>query len=335
MNNLLISNINNSPSPYYYQANVAANNNKVSSPHFKSDSYDKKQEKQTSIDISQIDMDKFKYYFSIFTGFLGYWLASDILNSINANVFSKNLVKSDTKTNISFQKVENLAQKMAKEINKGEKKVKYIFLESKTEKDVKKSIEKMEKEYKRFKRWNGNADKYLNFKYKIGPAVIFRVNKNKYLALTFNKNKASYIFHELGHFMNHKNKFLGKLFNFRLRPILSLIPPIVTFLALIHNPLKNESKPTKKLDKVTSFVSNNATELIILSALPSLLDEVLASSRALKFIKANDLTLFNKLKVTYSKAFMTYIIATTFKILGMKFGLWCKNKVFSQNQTST
>jgi len=143
------------------------------------------------------------------------------------------------------------------------------------------------------------------------------------------------VFHEIGHAVNYK--FFGKKV-FLLNQLGSLILyPLTLGISLFNNERKNGKKDKKK--SALNFTKKHALEIVLLSQLPLLFEEGLASKRAIHFLKNKTSPQELKFaKKSLGLAFLHYlinavIIAGNVKIAGVTSNI-ISNKV-KQHQSVT
>ena len=90
-------------------------------------------------------------------------------------------------------------------------------------------------------------------------------------------------FHEAGHAINASKSTLGKILQ-KCRPLAVLALPI-TLVALLKTKKAPGEKPKGTMDKITTFIKDNAGKLTFASLMPIVLEEGLASIHAQKIAK--------------------------------------------------
>ena len=109
---------------------------------------------------------------------------------------------------------------------------------------------------------------------KDGKNAFFENGANK-IFIGDSKELAASVFHEAGHAMNYNlNKFTKLLQNCRNLKLLA-IP--IALISLIHTDKTNENGEQSKLNKAGGFVKKHAAGLTLLSFLPMVAEEGLAS----------------------------------------------------------
>ncbi len=129
-------------------------------------------------------------------------------------------------------------------------------------------------------------------------------------------------FHEMGHALNANKSVFGKMLQ-KCRGLGALAFPIA-LISLIKTKKAPGEKPEGKLDKVTTFIKNNAGKLTFAAFLPMLLEEGLATIKGNKIAK-NTLSKELARKVAKSNAlgFSTYLALAALSSVG----IWVANKI--------
>lgn len=126
--------------------------------------------------------------------------------------------------------------------------------------------------------------------------------------IVVSKDKMAFAaFHEMGHAINKNLSFVGKALQKTRKPGMMLA--YLAFATAMFKRKKVEGEqPKNKVDKATSFIKNNATGLAALGALPTVLEEGLASLRASKLTKGLLSAADHKaMNIFHGKALLTYV----------------------------
>lgn len=91
-------------------------------------------------------------------------------------------------------------------------------------------------------------------------------------------------FHEIGHLMNKNFSKIGRTLQ-KLRTPMALIPGILLTTALLTNKRSEDNKPQNFWQKTTAFIKNNVGKLTALTFVPTIAEEIMASSKGLKLAK--------------------------------------------------
>lgn len=184
-----------------------------------------------------------------------------------------------------------------------------------------------------------------------GGGAVYRNNNIINIALAV-EEKASLIFHEIGHAVQYNNSKIGKLLN-KLKidktiniagkpiPLYAITSGLILGLGLNYKDpkkLANQNyekdsleykinEANKKNNKFYEFIKNNAGLLTFASFAPILLDEGFATKHALKHLKEIKSYIHAPLKKNLSIAYLTYLSLATIMALGVKGGLMLKEKL--------
>ena len=133
-------------------------------------------------------------------------------------------------------------------------------------------------------------------------------------------------FHEMGHASNNAFSFIGRLLQ-KCRPLTKLAIPIVLISLFTTQKAPNE-KPQGIIDKTTDFIRNNAGKLTFLSFLPTLIEEGMASLKAVNFAKkVLDPSLVTKVAQTNKLAYITYAGVALTTTLGVALAVKAKDMI--------
>lgn len=147
------------------------------------------------------------------------------------------------------------------------------------------------------------------------------------------------VFHEMGHALNYENKLLKVVQKFR--PIGQKVLPLAILLTAITNKRKVEepqSQNDSKMQKFKDFVKRNAGKLTLLSFLPMVAEEGIASLRGSKLAKQHVINgnlsqnVFKKIKITNAYGFASYVLAAVGSALAMKVAVNVKDKVQAKHE---
>ena len=165
----------------------------------------------------------------------------------------------------------------------------------------------------------------------------FVINGKKIYA---NFDKASFLtFHEMGHVKNSGKTFTKLLQMFKYSKANRVIFTLAFFGAIQPNNNKSDETPSalaKFTMKTLNFLNKNCIALSILSCVPEITDEALATvegNRIAKGLLSNDM--YKKVTKLNRKALLTYItggIATISAIIAAQFVTKFINKEFVNNQ---
>ena len=143
-------------------------------------------------------------------------------------------------------------------------------------------------------------------------------------------------FHEAGHAINANLSKFGKALQ-KIRPLTVLAVPIA-LIALWKTKKAEGEKPTGTIDKITTFVKDNAGKLTFATFLPMLLEEGLASIRAQKMAKTmfgKGSALAAKVAKTNAWGFSTYAITAVLSSVGIWLGAKVKDMIASRKAINT
>jgi len=137
------------------------------------------------------------------------------------------------------------------------------------------------------------------------------------------------LFHEAGHAMNTNLSNFGKILQ-ACRPMIILALPI-GLIALWKTKKAPDEEPKNGLDKVTTFIKNNAGKLTFATFLPTLLEEGLASIKGNNFAKQLlSPELARKVAKTNALGFSTYLLMAVLNSLGIYLGIKVKDSIASR-----
>ncbi len=127
------------------------------------------------------------------------------------------------------------------------------------------------------------------------------------------------VFHEMGHAVNANLSTAGKLLQ-KCRPM-SLLAIPVALTGIFKTKKAPGEEPNGKIDKVTTFVKDNAGKLAFCAFLPTILEEGLATMRGNKYAKELlSPELAKKVAKTNALGFSTYVLAAALSGLGACLG---------------
>lgn len=160
---------------------------------------------------------------------------------------------------------------------------------------------------------------------KDGRNAFFENGANK-IFIGDSKELAASVFHEAGHAMNYNlNKFTKLLQNCRYLNLLAL--PIA-LIALIHTDKTNENGEQSKLNKAGGFVKKHAVGLTLLSFLPTVAEEGLASIRGAKLAKQMlNPNLVKKINKTNLLGFASYVLMAVAATAGIHLAVKVADKI--------
>lgn len=185
---------------------------------------------------------------------------------------------------------------------------------------------------------NGIAKYYPKaFKEQIASTNQYLVKQGKNAFYTFKSKKiimpenrlSLAFFHEAGHAMNANLSKLGKILQ-KCRPMALLAIP-VSLIALWKTKKAPGEEPKNGLDRITTFIKNNAGKLTFLAFLPTLLEEGLASVKGNKLAKKLlSPELAKKVAKTNALGFSSYALLATLSGLGVYLGTKVKDAIASK-----
>lgn len=160
---------------------------------------------------------------------------------------------------------------------------------------------------------------------KEGKNAFFEPASNKIL-IGDSKELAASVFHEAGHAMNKNlSKAAGMLQ--KCRSVKKLALPLA-LIALFHRDKVNENGEQSKLNKVGGFVKKHVAGLTMLSFLPMIAEEGLASLKGGKLAKQMlDPSLVKKVNKTNILGFATYMALGVTAALGAKAAVKISDKI--------
>ena len=110
--------------------------------------------------------------------------------------------------------------------------------------------------------------------------VFMKTNK-----LVLNSEKIGYSgFHEIGHALNRNFSKVGRALQ-KLRLPMQFAPAVLLTTALLTNKRTEDDKPQNFWQKTTSFVKNNVGKLTVLTCVPTIIEELMASHKGMKLAK--------------------------------------------------
>ena len=134
------------------------------------------------------------------------------------------------------------------------------------------------------------------------------------------------MFHEAGHACNHNLSKFGKILQ-KCRPMTLLVAPIA-MIALFKTKKAQGEKPKNAVDKVTTFIKENAGKLTFAAFLPMLAEEGLATLKGNKFAKQLlSPELAKKVAKTNAFGFSTYLLMAALSGLGIFAGTKVKDAI--------
>lgn len=150
-------------------------------------------------------------------------------------------------------------------------------------------------------------DHFIKFLIKHGYNGCFD-DKNNRIYVNIDKMGTS-AFHEIGHAINwHLSVFWRGMQ--KLRTPMTIASMLLPTIALLKRKKAEGEEPTGTIDKVTTFIKNNVGKLTLLSSVPIVAEELMASARgnalAKKVLRPE---LVSKVVKTNRLAAMTYILA--------------------------
>ncbi len=225
-----------------------------------------------------------------------------------ANGLSNNLSKiNSTLTQDEFTKVSDAAKEVLKLSGLKDKGVEVYHFNSE---EYAKVIDTIKKDFNKgiLKKLPENIKKeeiaFLLEQLKSGKNAAFMPRANKILMP--NKDMALAFFHEAGHAMNKNVGVFGKLLE-KSRS-LSLLTGPIALIGIYKSNKKEGEKPKGPVDKVTTFIKDNAGKLTFLTLLPIVLEEGLASKKGNDYAKKLlDPSLAKKVAKANKYGFMTYL----------------------------
>lgn len=143
-----------------------------------------------------------------------------------------------------------------------------------------------------------------------------------------NKDKMAFsIFHEMGHAINANSSGIKKLIHKIKSP--SKIVGAAAFATAMLTNRKDKNDPTRNgVNKTTDFIKDNCGKIVFLSALPTLIEEGLASFNGAKMAKKvlnNDM--YKKLNKLNFKAWGTYLNGAVIAGVGSALAVYIKDKI--------
>lgn len=241
-------------------------------------------------------------------------------------LISKHLLektRADSKSN--FAEIKELADKMHKSKKLDKNGGHYCFLEKENPgEQTKQALSVIDKKLI-------NPTNYKKFRENVKSGFAVRLNifnsKPAKLVAAAREEKASVIFHEMGHLVNSLNKYAGKflLINGGGARFIS----IGVFIGALTMSLipKRENKNKQQTSNHKNFLEKHAGLLVSMAYLPCLADEAFASLHALKFVKNNTTNqiFYKALRKNLAFAFSTYLISYLASLISVKVALNIKN----------
>jgi hypothetical protein len=143
-----------------------------------------------------------------------------------------------------------------------------------------------------------------------------------------NKTNPSYIFHEIGHSaVIHSNKWGKALAKSSILLPIALTPLFITALFHKNTDHKEGASP---LQKTKAFIHDNMGKITLAAFSPMLINEFLASHKAIQFLKkAKEITpeQLKFIKGKYAIAYSSYIGLTLASLAAIKLGIYIKDKL--------
>ena len=177
----------------------------------------------------------------------------------------------------------------------------------------------------------------MAMQYKLGLNAGFLPHANK--IITPSNHLQTSVFHEMGHALNaNGNKLLKNLQ--KVRPVAMVLPAVILMVSLL-NKRKTTDAPKendKAMQKGADFVKKNAAGLTVLSMLPMVLEEGLATLRgqgiAKNLVKSGDLSkeILKKVKLTNLGGFASYALMLIGTALGVKAAITVKDKIQAKHE---
>ncbi len=156
------------------------------------------------------------------------------------------------------------------------------------------------------------------------------------------EEKASFIFHEMGHAVQKLNSKIGSLLQ-KLRvdrtinlfkgklaiPFYAITSAAIMAAGLGHKnqDTSENTKQENTFNKITGFVKKHAGMLTLATFAPMLLDEGFATKHALKSLKESGSKMFAPVGKNYGFAYLTYATIAAFNIIGVKGAILLKDKM--------
>ena len=174
--------------------------------------------------------------------------------------------------------------------------------------------------------------KYQALMFKEGINACYLPKANK--IITPNKSLQTSVFHEMGHALNNNGGILLKSMQ-KCRPLAKIMPSVILLISLL-NKRKTTDKPQEndtKIQKGADFIKKNAGTLTMLSFMPMVAEEGIASLRgqkvAKKLVNNGNLSkeLFKKIKLTNLGGFTTYALTAIATGIGAYLAVKAKDSI--------
>jgi len=134
------------------------------------------------------------------------------------------------------------------------------------------------------------------------------------------------VFHELGHAANHNLSKIGKVL--QKSRVLGLAVAPISLIALWKTKKAPGEEPKNTVDKVTTFVKENAGKLTFAAFIPTLLEEGLATIKGNGYAKKLlDPSIAKKVAKCNGLGFISYLAMATFAGLGVFAGVKVKDAI--------
>lgn len=183
--------------------------------------------------------------------------------------------------------------------------------------------------------------KNKNIQYANGLNACFS-SRNNIIKIN-DKSLYSAVFHELGHATNFNNGKIMKQIQ-KMRGISFLAAPIVGLSCLTVGLFHNDSKPQKdrevnskrpKIDRVLSFMKNNAGKLTFLTFFPIIFEEGVASIKGIRMSKPYlNPSQLKQHKKNLARAFGSYLSFGIMLSSLMTFGIFIKQAIVNNKKSN-
>lgn len=142
--------------------------------------------------------------------------------------------------------------------------------------------------------------------------------------------KREAIFHELGHAINYNiSSNLSKWISFLKHKFPNYALPVITISSLFLK--KTDSSDAQKdsvIHKIRKAVKNNIMVVSLLISSPKLIEEGIASVRAMKFLRGKVSTKqLQNAGIKHLTSWGSYGLNALFIAIGLKFGVWVSDKI--------
>lgn len=159
---------------------------------------------------------------------------------------------------------------------------------------------------------------------KAGKNAMFEPVSNKMLLP--GKGLEMCVFHEMGHAANKNLSMIGKVLQ-KSRPLTALTLPIA-LIGLFKTKKAPGEKSKGFMDRATDFVKNNAGKLTLLTFVPVLIEEAMASINGEKFAKqVLRSELVKKMSKANKVAYLTYAGMATATSVGVALAVKVRDKI--------